>query len=85
MTVSDVRDRRPVNGTAREDRPWQPLPTTDEEALASVGNAEPVALPTRRGMVRGLASVLLQPRSVGRERTPASHSGFSGISCSMAN
>src|SRR3954451_10994763 len=52
----------PVAGDAT-----QPVPATEAEALASVEAAEPVGLPSRRGMVRGLLSALAQPRPLARE------------------
>src|SRR3954452_22982487 len=45
----------------------QPVPATEAEALATVEAAEPVGLPSRRGMVRGLVSALAQPRPLARE------------------
>ncbi|MGY1712581.1 PHA/PHB synthase family protein [Geodermatophilus sp. SYSU D00758] len=43
------------------------VPQTESEALASVESAEPVGLPTPRGMVRGVVATLTQPRPVARE------------------
>src|SRR4051812_29823414 len=42
-------------------------PQSETDALASVEGAEPVALPTPRGMVRGVLSTLAQPRPLARE------------------
>jgi polyhydroxyalkanoate synthase len=42
-------------------------PQTETDALASVEGAEPVALPTPRGMVRGVLSTLAQPGPLARE------------------
>ena len=43
------------------------VPTSEAEALASVEAAEPVALPSPRGMARGLVSVFARPRPLARE------------------
>jgi polyhydroxyalkanoate synthase len=48
-------------------RPGSPEPQTEPEALGSVEAAEPVALPTPRGMVRGVLATLAQPRPLARE------------------
>jgi polyhydroxyalkanoate synthase len=53
---------RPVAGDAERH-----APATEAEALASVEAAEPVGLPTGRGMARGLLSALAQPRPLARE------------------
>ena len=45
----------------------RPVPTSEAEALASVEAAEPVALPSPRGMARGLFSVFARPRPLARE------------------
>jgi polyhydroxyalkanoate synthase subunit PhaC len=44
-----------------------PVPQTESEALASVENAEPVAVPTSRGMAHAVLSTLAQPRPLARE------------------
>ena len=43
------------------------VPTSETEALASVEGAEPCALPSPRGMARGLFSVFARPRPLARE------------------
>lgn len=44
-----------------------PAPQNESEALASVEGGEPVALPTPRGVVRGLVATFARPRPVARE------------------
>ena len=44
-----------------------PVPKSEAEALASVEGAEPVGLPTPRGVVRSLLSVVAQPGPLARE------------------
>src|SRR5829696_7104401 len=47
--------------------PSDPAPQGEAEALASVEGAEPVGLPTPRGMVRGVVATFAQPRPLARE------------------
>jgi polyhydroxyalkanoate synthase len=58
---------RPGHTRDGRQRPVEPVPQDEGEALASVENAEPVPIPTPRGMARGLLSVLTQPRPLARE------------------
>jgi polyhydroxyalkanoate synthase len=44
-----------------------PVPHTESEALASVEGAEPVGVPSPRGMARAVLSTLAQPKPVARE------------------
>ncbi|WP_448628539.1 PHA/PHB synthase family protein [Geodermatophilus sp. URMC 64] len=44
-----------------------PAPQTENEALSSVEGAEPVGLPTPRGMVRGALATLARPGPLARE------------------
>jgi polyhydroxyalkanoate synthase len=44
-----------------------PAPQSESDALASVEGGEPVALPTPRGVVRGLVATFARPRPVARE------------------
>ena len=44
-----------------------PVPKSEAEALASVEGAEPVGLPTPRGVVRSLLSVVAQPGPLAQE------------------
>ncbi|SNR24269.1 polyhydroxyalkanoate synthase [Blastococcus mobilis] len=44
-----------------------PAPQTESEALASVESGEPIALPTSRGIVRGLFATFARPRPLARE------------------
>jgi polyhydroxyalkanoate synthase subunit PhaC len=43
------------------------VPSSEAEALASVEGGEPVALPSPRGIARGLVSVFARPRPLARE------------------
>src|SRR4051794_14663139 len=64
-TTPTTRHRRPLSdGRAA---PVDPGPHTEFEALASVEGAEPVGLPTPRGMVRGVVATLARPRPLARE------------------
>jgi poly[(R)-3-hydroxyalkanoate] polymerase subunit PhaC len=72
-TTTTPRPRRSPDGRAR---PVEPVPQDEGEALASVENAEPVGIPTPRGMVRGVLSVLTQPRPLARE---AAHLGGDAV------
>ncbi|MGY1828299.1 hypothetical protein [Blastococcus sp. SYSU DS0541] len=47
--------------------PEDPAPRSESEALASVEGGEPVALPTPRGVVRGLVAAFARPRPLARE------------------
>jgi polyhydroxyalkanoate synthase len=51
----------------REHALKEAAPQDESEALASVEGAEPVGLPTPRGIVRGLVSTFAQPRPLARE------------------
>jgi polyhydroxyalkanoate synthase subunit PhaC len=44
-----------------------PAPQSESDALASVEGGEPVALPTPRGVVRGLVATFARPRPLARE------------------
>jgi polyhydroxyalkanoate synthase subunit PhaC len=44
-----------------------PVPDDENEAAASVEGAEPVGIPSPRGMARGLLAALAQPRPLARE------------------
>jgi polyhydroxyalkanoate synthase len=44
-----------------------PVPRTESEALASVESAEPVGVPSPRGMARAVLSTLAQPKPLARE------------------
>jgi polyhydroxyalkanoate synthase subunit PhaC len=60
----------PVPGQAgQRSRPngSQPVPETEAEALASAHGAEPVGIPSPRGIVRTLGSVFARPGPLSRE------------------
>ena len=59
MTTTTDRSQRAT--------PDGPVPHTESEALASVESAEPVGIPSPRGLARSLASVLARPRPLARE------------------
>jgi polyhydroxyalkanoate synthase subunit PhaC len=61
-----------ASSDGRERVAQDPAPRSEAEALASVGGAEPVALPTPRGIVRGLFATFARPRPLARE---AAHLG----------
>ncbi|SFL55002.1 PHA/PHB synthase family protein [Geodermatophilus ruber] len=69
MTTTTTRqrptDRRAPKPPAPQTEP--PAPQTESEALASVESAEPVGLPSPRGMARGLLSAFARPRPLARE------------------
>jgi polyhydroxyalkanoate synthase len=44
-----------------------PVPQTESQALASVESAEPIGVPSPRGMARAVVSTLAQPRPLARE------------------
>jgi polyhydroxyalkanoate synthase len=62
-TTAPGRTSSGGRGRAAED----PAPQTESEALASVEGAEPVALPTPRGIARGLFATFARPRPLARE------------------
>ncbi|MGY1616064.1 PHA/PHB synthase family protein [Geodermatophilus sp. SYSU D00691] len=53
--------------TTTEQRQSDQVPQSEAEALASVEGAEPVGLPSPRGLARGLLAALAQPRPLARE------------------
>ncbi len=61
----------PVPSPRTRDRerpaPEDPAPQTESEAMATVEGGEPVALPTPRGVVRGLFATFARPRPLARE------------------
>src|SRR3954453_22114561 len=63
MTTTTTRQSPPATGQGVPDG----TPQSETDALASVEGAEPVALPTPRGMVRGVLSTLAQPGPLARE------------------
>ncbi|MFP5370648.1 MAG: PHA/PHB synthase family protein, partial [Actinomycetes bacterium] len=63
-TTSAPRDI-PLRRRRRAQAP--PVPRTENEALASVESAEPVAAPSPRGMARAVLSTLVQPAPLARE------------------
>ncbi|WP_197537405.1 PHA/PHB synthase family protein [Modestobacter italicus] len=63
-TTSTPRDTR--SGTPRP-AAGPPVPADESEALASVENAEPVGVPSSRGMARAVLSTLAQPGPLARE------------------
>ncbi len=65
MTTTTEQSRRTPDD--REQRPAQPAPQDEPEALASVEGAEATGLPSPRGMARGLLTTFTQPRPVARE------------------
>jgi poly[(R)-3-hydroxyalkanoate] polymerase subunit PhaC len=65
--VTTMTTHRPQQSPNGHPRPVTPAPQDEGEALASVENAEPVGIPTSRGMARGVLSVLTQPLPVARE------------------
>jgi polyhydroxyalkanoate synthase len=65
VTTTTAPDR--TSPAARGRAPEQPSPQTESEALASVEGGEPVALPTPRGIVRGLFATFARPRPLARE------------------
>src|SRR5918993_2723663 len=52
---------------ARRRTPNDPAPQNESDALASVEGGEPVALPTPRGVVRGLVATFARPGPLARE------------------
>src|SRR5688572_10500968 len=52
---------------ARRHTAHDPAPQSESDALASVEGGEPVALPTPRGVVRGLVATFARPRPLARE------------------
>ena len=72
MTTSKPAPPKPAPPRPRGDGPRraaQPGPATESDAAASVEAAEPVALPSPEGLVRGLVLPLAQPRPLAREAT----------------
>jgi polyhydroxyalkanoate synthase len=65
--VTTSTTHRPQQSPTGHPRAAGPAPQDEGEALASVENAEPVGIPTPRGMARGVLSVLTQPLPVARE------------------
>ena len=65
--MTTMTTHRPEQSPNGRPRPVGPAPQDEGEALASVENAEPVGIPTPRGMLRGVLSVLTQPLPVARE------------------
>ncbi len=63
-TTSTPRDSR--SGAPRP-AAGPPLPADEHEALASVESAEPVGVPSSRGMARAVLSTLAQPGPLARE------------------
>jgi polyhydroxyalkanoate synthase subunit PhaC len=64
--VTTTASRRST-GSSRPADAEELVPQTESEALASVEGAEPVGVPTPRGMVRGVVSTLAQPRPLAHE------------------
>jgi polyhydroxyalkanoate synthase subunit PhaC len=57
----------PTSPDHRSRAPEDPAPRTESDAIASVEGGEPVALPTPRGVVRGLLATFARPRPLARE------------------
>ena len=66
MTTTTSAPRHTEPGSRRR-APGSPVPQTGTEALASVEGAEPVAVPSPRGMARAVLSTLAQPGPLARE------------------
>ena len=66
MTTTQSAPRHTTLGSRRR-APEPPVPQTETEALATVEGAEPVAVPSPRGMARAVLSTLAQPRPLARE------------------
>lgn len=65
--MTTMTTHRPAQSPNGRPRPVGPAPQDEGEALASVENAEPVGIPTPRGMARSVLSVLTQPLPLTRE------------------
>jgi polyhydroxyalkanoate synthase len=68
-TTTTTTTTKPQQGSSNggQRAPERPVPRDQSEALASVEGAEPVAIPSPRGIAGGLLSPLAQPRAVARE------------------
>ncbi|MCW2536702.1 MAG: Polyhydroxyalkanoate synthase, partial [Modestobacter sp.] len=66
MTITTTT---PAQGSSdgRQRAPERPVPRSESEALASVEGAEPIGIPSPRGIVGGLLSPFVRPRPVARE------------------
>ena len=69
MAIPTPTTTTPQQGPSdgRQRAPERPVPRNESEALAPVEGAEPVAIPSPRGIAGGLLSPLAQPRAVARE------------------
>ncbi len=65
--MTTIATHRPEQFPNGHPHPVGPTPQDEGEALASVENAEPVGIPTPRGMARSVLSVLTQPLPLVRE------------------
>jgi polyhydroxyalkanoate synthase len=66
VTTTTSTPHQTLSGTQRS-LTEQPLPRTESEALASVESAEPIGVPSPRGMARAVLSTLAQPGPLARE------------------
>src|SRR3954465_14680621 len=66
METTSIRPNR-TEPDPRRRTPNDPAPQSESDALASVEAGEPVALPTPRGVVRGLVATFARPRPLARE------------------
>ena len=66
VTTTQSAPRHTTSGTRRR-APEPPVPQNETEALATVEGAEPVAVPSPRGMARAVLSTLAQPGPLARE------------------